>query len=388
MIALIAFSDLISRKTLDDWKKSIVDVATLVGFKVSNWTEGGFTRTLIALFATLYTTASDIVRLLAASSFLDTAEGEWLKILAKQVFNVDAIEATYASAANGLKLTNTGGGLFIFDAGDIVARNPTTQKTYRNTTGGTLSPGPGNFIHVDIVAEESGSGSTTGVGTITELVTAFLGVTCTNEVALTGLDEESPEQLRQRCRDSVATQSIGGIKNAYEFYAQSATRPDGTAIGITRVFVVPPAGDGTVTVYIATASGAVPSGDVAIVQQIFDENVTPYGLNATAVSAVNLSYTAPCTIWIPSALGLSAVQAQTIVDNALRAYVTTIPIGGVVIPPNPGQIFWRAVLGVIENSIKGMIKAQMTTEVDVAVATGRVPVWAGVPANVTVVQVT
>lgn len=383
---LIAFADLISKKFLSDWKTTIINISTLVGFKVTNWAEGGFTRTLMALFATMYTTGSDIVRQLAASAFLDTAEGDWLKFLAKEVFGVDAIEATFAAADKALTLTNTGGGLFTFAPGDIIAKNG-ANKTYRNTSGGTLPPGPGTTLTVDLIAEEAGSGSSAAVGTITELVTAFLGVTCTNTIALVGLDEEEPEDLRRRCRDSVAAGSVGGPEKAYEYWARSATRPDGSPIGVTRVSPQPPTGSGSITIYIAGASGAISPTDVAYVQQTFDEKVTPYGLNAIAVSATNRSVTVPCTIWIPAVLGLSTADAQQAVFDALQAYVQRLPIGGVVIPPAAGTIYWRALLGIVEGSIPGMLKAQLSSEVDVVLAVNEVPVWAGLLSQTTVMQV-
>lgn len=383
---MIAFSDLISKKTLQDWKTSILNISTLVGFNVTNWAEGGFSRTMLALFATLYTTSSDVVRLLAASAFLETAEGAWLKFLAKQVFNVDAIEATYASAVDGITLTNTGGGLFIYDPGDVIVSNGT--KTFKSTSGGTLSPGPGTTLKLDLIAEEAGSGSNAGIGTITTMITTSLGVTCTNAVALVGLDEESTDQLRQRCRDSVGARSIGGIKNAYAYYAKSARQTNGTSIGVTRVGPLPPSGDGTLTIYIAGASGAISGPDVAIVQDIFDKRVTPYGLNATAVSASNLSVTVPCTIWFPSSLGLSEADAQKAVLDKLTAYVQSLPIGGIIISPATGKIYWRALLGIVEGAIPGMLKAQLTSEVDISVTNSQVPVWAGVLADTTVMQVT
>jgi len=374
---MISFSDLLSTKTLDDWKRVIVNTATLVGLKTENWAEGGFTRTLVALFAQLYKTAGDVVRLIAASGFLDTAEGDWLTLLAKNLFNVERIEATFASAPNSLTLTNTGGGLFVLDAGDVIVAHNVTGKTYRNTTGGTLSPGVGQTLVLDLVAEEAGSDSNAGIGTITTLVTTFLGVTCTNTVALAGVDEELDADLRQRCRDSLAQLALGGIKRAYEFFAKSAVREDGTAIGVTRVMVMPAPGDGTVVVFIASASGEVAAPDVAIVQADFDENVTPYGFDATATSASNVEITVPCTIWIPASLGLSEADAREAVFDALEAYVQTLPIGGVVISPDSGKVFWRALLGVVEGSIPGMLKAVLTTETDTAIADGEVPVWAG-----------
>jgi uncharacterized phage protein gp47/JayE len=374
---MISFSDLLTTKTLDDWKRAIVNTATLVGLKTQNWAEGGYTRTLVALFAQLYTTAGNVVRLIAASGFLDTAEGDWLTLLAKNLFNVERIEATFAKAADGLTITNGGGGLYVFDAGDVIVAHNVTGKTYRNTTGGTLSPGIGQTLTLDLEAEEAGSGSNAGIGTITTLVTTFLGLTCSNPVALAGIDGESDEDLRQRCRDSLAALALGGIANAYDFFAKSAVREDGTAIGVTRVKVMPAPGDGTVDVFIASASGAVAIDDVAIVQADFDEHVTPYGFDATAISASNVSITVPCEIWIPASLGLAEADAQTLVFDALEAYVQTLPIGGVVITPATGKVYWRALLGIVEGSIPGMLKAELDNELDTSIADGEVPVWGG-----------
>lgn len=386
MLALISVSDLISTKTIADWKQSIINTATLVGLKTENWSEGGYTRTLLALFTQLYKTGGDVVKALAASAFLDTATGGWLTLLANQVFDVDRIEATHARAVDGITLVNNGGDLFEFDPGDIVVAQA-SGKTYRNTSAGTLNAGFGQTLKLDLEAEEAGSGSTANVGAISVLVTTFIGVTCSNEVALIGLDEETDPALRIRCRESIALRSIGGIKKAYDFIAKTAKRSDGTAIGVTRVRTVPPPGDGTLAVYVAQASGALFPEDVAIIQDAFDNTVSPYGINATAISAVNRPVTVPCTIWIPSAMGWTAAEAQQAVHDALRAYVNSLPIGGVIIAPDAGKIFWRAVLGVVERSIEGMLKAQLASEADVTLTIGQVPVWAGVTGDTTVVQV-
>jgi uncharacterized phage protein gp47/JayE len=383
---MASFADLLTTKTLAQWKASIVNVASLVGLQTENWAEGGYTRTLVALFAQLLTTAGQVVQIIAAGGLLDTAEEDWLTLLAKNVFNVDRIVATYGSAPNALTLTNAGGGIFFYEAGDIIVAHASTGKTYRNTTGGTL--GAGGTLVVDLAAEEAGSDSNAGVGTITVLVTTSLGVTCTNTVALVGLDEETDPALRQRCRDSIALLALGGIKRAYEFIAKSATRDDGTAIGVTRVRVGTPPGDGTVDVFVAGAAGAVPAPDVVDIQDAFDETVTPYGFDATAISATNLSVTAPCTIWIPSALGLSDADAKQLVFDALEAYVEALPIGGVIIPPSTaGKVHWRALLAVVAGSIAGSLKAQLTTETDIDVDPDEAPVWGGLLASTTVIQV-
>lgn len=381
------FDDLLSEKTLDDWKQSIVRVASRVGLTAENWIEGGYTRLLVALFGQLGKTAGDVVRIIAASGFLDTAEGVWLTLLARNVFKVERIEATFAKAPLALTLTNAGGGFFEFEAGDItVARSGPGQKTYRNTIGGTLSPF--GTLKLDIEADEAGSASNASVGTITTFVTTFLGVSCTNEVGLFGLDEEKDPALRQRCRDSLAALALGGIKRAYEYVAKSAKRNDGSAVGVTRVRVMPPPGDGTLDVYVAGASGAIGVDDLAVVQAEFDAKAVPYGFSATALSTTNVPITAPCTIWLPYSLGILEADARKAVYDALKAYVETLPIGGIIIPPASGLVYWRVLLSVAAKAIPGTLKAQLTSEVDVAIAAGEVPTWGGSLSQTTVVQVT
>jgi uncharacterized phage protein gp47/JayE len=218
------------------------------------------------------------------------------------------------------------------------------------------------------------------------MVSTFLGVTCSNDVALSGLDAEEDEALRDRCRDSLAALSIGGPSRAYEYYAKSATYPDGTPVGITRVLVMPATGDGHVDVYIAGPSGAVTAEAVAAVQASFDANVTPYGFSAIAISATNLSIAAGSEIWLPASLSVTTEAAKLIVLTALQDYVQSVPIGGVVIPPSSGQVYASMLLGEVANAIPGTLKAQIFTS-DIIVSTGQVPIWTGSTASVTVHQV-
>jgi hypothetical protein len=79
---MLSFAQLLTPVPLEDWKRKIIEVASAVGLQTQNWSEGGYTRTLVALFAQLYTTAGDVIRIIAAGGFLDTAEGDWLTWLA------------------------------------------------------------------------------------------------------------------------------------------------------------------------------------------------------------------------------------------------------------------------------------------------------------------
>lgn len=382
----ITFASLRTSPTLAQVKATIISTANVLGLSPQNWAEGGFSRTLVALVAQLHKASGDVVTIIAESGFLETAAGDWLTLLAYSVFRVTRIEATYAEAAGAVTLTNSGGGLYVFEAGDVIVAHSGTNKTYRNTSGGTLSPL--STVTLDMRAEEAGSASNAAIGDATVLVTGYLGVTATNTVALVGLDAESDASLRERCRDSLSLLALGGIKRAYSYVARSAVDGAGVSRGITRVTVMPATGDGTVDVYIAGVSGDAPGGVVTAIQGEFDEKVTPYGFDATAISATPLSVSAPMTVWVPAALGLAEIDVQTAVNEALEAYVNAIPIGGVVISPAAGKVYWRALLATAAGAVPGALKIVLGAETDTTVADAEAPVWGGSTGDVTVVQVT
>jgi uncharacterized phage protein gp47/JayE len=387
MAKRLSLAELLSSVPLADWKDRLVKTATAVGLSTENWAEGGLTRTFVALFAELYKSAGDVIPNIAASHFLDLAEGPWLTLLARQVFGVERIEATYAAAPLGLTLTNTSQKLYLYDPKDLICKRPGIDRTFRNSSGGALTPG--GTLKLDVIADEPGSGSQAPVGTITELVTTFLGVTCTNTVALVGLDEQGDPELRELCRDSRGSLGNGGTKRTYAFYAKTARRANGGPIGVSRVKIPPAIGDGTGTVYLASAGGVIPAEDVAVIQKIFDGDeetpgVTHYGFTATAASATVVNIAAPCTVWIPQSLGIGEETAQEKVNTALIAYVASIPIGGVIIAPAGGAVFWRKLLEVISGAIPGTLKAELASEADTALTISQVPVFNGVPSDTTV----
>ncbi len=127
------------------------------------------------------------------------------------------------SATGEVTLANSGGGVYNLGVGDLIITNPTTQKAYRNTDA--LSVGvASSTTTVAIEAVEVGSASTSAPNTITALTTTMLGVTCTNATAVVGVDEETDEDLRVRCREKLSALSPDGPKAAFSYFARVATR--------------------------------------------------------------------------------------------------------------------------------------------------------------------
>src|SRR5262249_16618862 len=137
-------------------------------------------------------------------------------------------------ATGSITASNSTGFSYSGGAGDLVVLDSVTQKTYRNTAPfsiGSMATG----VVIPIQAVELGTGSNAAAGDIDTLVTVLAGVTITNPAALVGADPEDDVALALRCKEKTGTLSPNGPRDAYAYFARSATRADGSAIGVTRV---------------------------------------------------------------------------------------------------------------------------------------------------------
>ena len=84
-------------------------VAQALGLNVTSWVAGDPTRSLYHFLSNILETLEIQVAGYVSSGFLDYATGNWLTLLAEQLYGVTRTEATYASTT--VRLTNGGGGL-------------------------------------------------------------------------------------------------------------------------------------------------------------------------------------------------------------------------------------------------------------------------------------
>ncbi len=196
-----------------------LQLATTLGLPVTSWQAGDTTRSLGYLEATLLNTLENVVVGYIQAGFLDyaaqlaesTGNPIWLNILAQQVYGVNVPTASYATTS--LTLTNSGGGIYTVEPGDLTFSDSSTGATYHNTTGGTLTGTgtPGATLSVTVVADQAGSGSSAGATDIDTLVTSLLGVTCSNPAAAVGIDQQDPSVTVQQCRDKLGSLSPNGL---------------------------------------------------------------------------------------------------------------------------------------------------------------------------------
>lgn len=322
-------STLTTPLTKTEVQASIYAAIEAQGTNVTSWKPGAVARTIIAGVSIVIAALSSLIANIAGQGFLELSSGRWLTLVAYYVYGVERIEATFASGE--ITLTNSGGGVYSGAAGDLIFSNSITGKTYRNTEAYSL--GALGTTTIGIAANEAGSDSTSGAGQIDTLVTVLTEVTASNAAAIVGYDEENDASLVRRCRNSVAAASPNGPADAYSYFSRSAVREDGTTIGVTRVRTVADS-TGGVTVYVATASGAVPGteGDPAtdlgaIASSIWD-NVEPQCITATIASASNSTIAVSYRVFCYSNIGLTDLELRDQVETALADFFALQPIGG------------------------------------------------------------
>lgn len=338
-----------------------------------SWRKAGAARTILRVVARTFSGFTEVMAAFIKSGFLETAEKSWLTLLARYVYDVERIEATFA--AGSLRITNGGGGLYTFGAYEVVALWEAASKAYHNTEAFTLAPGETKLVAFSAV--EKGSASSAPPGAITALETALPKVTVTNETSIVGTDEEQDAALRERCAARLDALSPDGPRGAYVYAVLSAKRLDGSAVDVNRVAVSPQSDTGQVTIYVASPSGAPTSTDLPIIAESADK-VRPDTDKVTVLGAGQVPITRTFVVWARSSPGLSAEAVRTPVEAALVRYVSTYPIGGIPKPPALGGYLWADALKSIAQSAHPSIYDVDASDIDLALLPGQVAVLSAV----------
>lgn len=374
-MALFTLADLTTPLTRDQVKEKIYDVLALVGTNTTTWKPGAPTRTMIAAVSIILAAFSELTALIAKSGFLELAEKAWLALVAWYVYGV---KKEYASFAEGeVTLVNSGGGIYLLDPDDLTVSNPTTGKQYRNT--GSVSLGALATVTIPIRAVEAGSASTSSPGTITELVTTLIGVTCTNAAPVVGLDEEGDPELRVRCAEKLGALSPFGPWDAYSFAARNARRADGTRVGVTRVRTKKD-GYGNVTTYVATSSGGVTGTvgdldtDLGAVDEAIQQYSAPLAVTAWVVSATPVAVPVSYRVSMYNTSGLTQAEIIALIAARLVTFMSAQPIGGNVVGVDPGKVFKDAIATAIGATLPQIFHVEVTLPAaDVVLTVSQVP---------------
>lgn len=342
-------------------RQFVIDVFVSVGFKSApNWQDGGLARTCgIEVPAAMLVDVATTIGNVARGLLNDTSEGDWLTLYAASAYD------NYrkpAAAARGMATLTAGVIGHNISADYLVASDATGKYTFRNKTGGTLSPG--GTMELEWEAEVPGAAhNRVDIGQLTKLKTSLGGVTINNPgvngVWLTrlGTDEEGDEALRVRNKTKWATRAMHAPEDAYKNWALEA------APEITRAEVdgQNPMGYGTLVIYIAGADGALPESlESVVVDYIYG---TTDGIVRRGLGALPLCEAATGKdIAITGTIYQSAAYAHSVkstVEANLKRFASNHPIGGVKLDPNePGKLLRASLYGEIMK-VPGVMNADI-----------------------------
>lgn len=345
--------------------------------------------------------------------FLDYATGAWLSLIAALVYARPRIEQQAGTAV--WVLENRGGGFSgTVAVGQVRVKHGATNKTYTNTTSGTLAAWVGSgaypIVSLTFEADEAGTASNALAG---EIATAPVSApdaniflydranVVTNATTCLGSDEESDAHLVARIRAAVGDLSSAGPRATYFSTAfdpvGAFTRRDKippvswgvAAPAISRLQIVEEAG--IVIVYCASTSGpaAGTSGDtdsdVGKANAAIQMFCRPPGIIVTVLPADEHAVTlGTITLELDAAANVSAAQAIATCEAALASFFSTLPVGGAKkVAGGTGYVFLNRLEGVITSG-PGVVTALMPSFVaDLALAVGEVATYsATVQANI------
>lgn len=382
----MAFSldDLTKPLTAAEVRESIYTVIGILGVNTTTWKPGAVLRTLIYAASIVIAALSSLIAVVTRGGFLSTSEEEWAELNAKEVYGETRLAETFATGE--VTLVNGGGGIYSGAAGDLTVKNEVTGALYRNT--GAYSLGSLATETIPISAIEAGSASNAAPGEITLLVTTLLDVTCSNASAVVGQDAETIPNLKSRCLDKLGALSPNGPEDAYSYFAKSATREDGSAIGVTRVRAEPDLLGG-IDLYLASASGAVDPADVTIIDELLQQNVVPIPVTLRTHSATEVTVPITYQVWLPQSSALTTTQVEDAIEAELVAFFAAEPIAGRKIGMTTG--IWKSaiedVIGRARDSLgvpMGIFRRTVTLPAgDVALSVSEVAVLGAITATIT-----
>lgn len=356
MADTFTLEDLTTPLTRAEVQQSIYDVLATLGVNTTSWKSGAVVRTMLVCVSSILSALSELEAEIAKSGFLAEAEADWLTLVARFVYGIERIDATFATGL--VTLENSGGGVYEFDPDDLIFSNADTGATYRNTEA--VSIGAMQAVSVPVQATQAGSIGNAGAGQIHDMTTVVLGVTCSNPSALVGTDAESDAQLRDRCSMRLGALSPMGPWDAYASAVRNATRPDGSSIGVTRIRIVKD-GYGVVKTYLAGSSGAIegdaedPSSDLGIANEAIQRNAAPLAVNAQTYSARNHPIDVTYEVWMYNTSGMTEDDIRATIQRALEDFMRGQPIGGNVVGSELGKVYVSAIQTAIFRAIPGVI---------------------------------
>lgn len=324
--------------TRDEIVATMLSVLEAADLPVASWGPTDEPYATIAADAEVLTDLSLTITNIARMGVTDDAEGDALKIHAKDVFDVD--KALAVATRGTVRATETAATPHTWLASELVfcARYDTTL-TFRNVADVSLSAS--STLTFEVYCEQTGTVGNIQAADLT-VVTAVPGVAFVPEgsgtswIGVSGTDDELDASLRARCKLKWSTLTTTGPTDAYTKWALDASASvNRVRISEDLTAVYP---DPAVTVVVAGSSGSVGSTVLDAVEA-YIETRRPLGTLVAYASATDVEYVLGGNVSVKAGyLATSATKINTLLaswfgGNDISINGETLPgleIGGVV----------------------------------------------------------
>ena len=280
-------------------------------FPLTDVSPGSVWRTLIEGDVAALQDLYKFVPVLAASGYIDLAQGDWLELRAASFY--DTLRKPSVFAEVELTLTVAPGfGPYDVPVGGMWALAQPDKRFVNTQFAVLLSNTP---TKMRFRAESPGSAYNVAAGTVNKLLTPLPGVSVTNldaSLLVAGADVESDANLRRRCKLKWPALGSGGSKAAYELWAREASP------SVTKVLVKDwhPRGEGTLDV-IVWGDGGVGTEVVEVVKAYINLRKMAYDVRVAGAASITVPLQGNVTVQA-GLLEQAQLEAQSYLD-ALQA---------------------------------------------------------------------
>jgi uncharacterized phage protein gp47/JayE len=341
----LSLSDMTTPDTKLQAQDTLLAFLELQGFPVSSWQPGSVPRTLIEGEAEAYADLTTLVALIARGGFLDTAEGDWLTLLARDIYGLERQPAIQTRGT--IRLVDDGGiGPVVLAPGDVIVTDSTGLR-FRNVGAGTLP----FASEIDLLFEAEATGSKYNLPNNIpwQLVTSLPSVNVLNPggvsgwISQQGTDRETDVSLRARCRARwPGSTYMLSTAATYEAAARTASAE------VAKVKVFPNNPDpGKVKVVLAGTSGSVSGSAVTAVTAYIADRL-PLCVAADVASAASVALVVEAELWCQPAYQTTVISDAI---TALAAFQAALDIG---------QTVYRSALIEVLMSVTGMVNVVLT----------------------------
>lgn len=148
----LTLSDLLAPQTAEQAFAKMLAYLQANGFPVQSWQAGAPERAVLMAFATgLTAISSNYIPAIAGGGLLDYATGDWLRLLAKQRFNIDYNQAT--RTVGTIRLTNSGSASQTVNPSKMIFSFPSGNRYVGTLNSNVSISGSGGTLDITVASE-------------------------------------------------------------------------------------------------------------------------------------------------------------------------------------------------------------------------------------------